>query len=121
VDALHNIQRYSPTTKLNVMGRQDAKKLIRTNYPIFYLNKDEISDPFLAIKEFFSTAHLPEVREMLWLSLKTNVTGSFPQGDALTSKERYDIILLHEQIIRLVEAAYLLNERRISENVLAKP
>lgn len=99
------------------MGRQDTKKLIATNYPLFYLNKDEIADPLLAIKEFFSTAHLPEVREMLWLSLKANVTGSFPQGDALTPRERNDILLLYEQLIRLVEAAYLLNEKRVLENV----
>jgi hypothetical protein len=97
-------------------GPPGYEKLIATNYPIFYLNKDEISDPVLAIKEFFSTAHLPEVRDMLWLSLKTNVTGSFPQGDALTPKERYDIILLYEQLIRLVEAAHLLNEKRVLEN-----
>lgn len=99
------------------MGRQNIKKLIATNYALFYLNKEEIADPLLAIKEFFSTAHLPEVREMLWLSLKTNVTGSFPQGDALTPQERCDIILLYEQLIRLVEAAHLLNEKRVLENV----
>jgi hypothetical protein len=97
------------------MGRPETKKLILTNYSLFYLNEDEIADPFLAIREFFTKAHMPEVRDMLWLSFKTNVTGSFPQGDLLTQQERYDIILLHEQFIRLVEAAHLLNEKRILE------
>src|SRR5690606_25481892 len=92
------------TTKLNVMGRQETKKLILTNYPTFYLSEEEVTDPLSVIKDFFSFAHLPEVREMLWLSLKTNVTGSFPQGDALNPKERYDIVLLHEQLVKLVEA-----------------
>jgi len=96
---------------MNVMCSQDSKEIIATNYPTFYLNKHELTDPFLVIKEFFSFAHLPEVREMLWLSLKTNVTGSFPQGDALTSKERYYIVLLYEQLIKLVEAAHLINEK----------
>ena len=96
------------------MSDQDANQLIATNYPIFYLSKDELTDPLSVIKDFFSFAHLPEVREMLWLSLKTNVTGSYPQGDALKPKERYYIILLYEQLLRLVEAAHLLNEKNIS-------
>lgn len=85
------------------------------NYPIHHLTEDELCNPLSVIKEFFSTAHLPEVREMLWLSLKTNVTGGFPQGDALNPKERYYIVLLHEQLLRLVEAAHLLNEKHISQ------
>lgn len=97
------------------MDRQDKDELIFTNYPIFYLNKEELADPHLAIKDFFSFAHLPEVREMLWLSLKSNVTGSFPQGDALNPKERYYIVLLYEQLLRLVEAAHLINERQIMQ------
>lgn len=101
------------------MGRQGIKELILTNYPIFYLTKEEVREPHLAIKDFFSFAHLPEVKDMLWLSLKTNVTGSFPQGDALTIRERYDIVLLYEHLIRLVEAAHLINERRLAENAVS--
>lgn len=91
---------------------QDTKELILANYPIFYLNEDELTDPLSVVQDFFSTAHLPEVRDMLWLSLKTNVTGSFPEGDALNRRERYEIVLLYEQLIRLVEAAHLINEKR---------
>lgn len=94
------------------MGRQDIKKLILTNYPTFYLSKEEVTDPHLAIKDFFSFAHLPEVREMLWLSHKTNVTGIFPQGEALNPRDRLYILLLYEQLLKLVEAAYLINERK---------
>lgn len=97
------------------MGHLDNDELIPTEYPIFYLTKEELTDPHLAIKDFFSFAHLPEVREMLWLSLKTNVTGSFPQGDALNPKERYYIVLVYEQLLRLVEAAHLINEKQLRQ------
>jgi hypothetical protein len=93
------------------MNRQDTKKLILTDYPILYLTKEEVTNPLWVIKDFFSFAHLPEVREMLWLSLKTNVTGSFPQGEALNPRDRLYILLLYEQLLRLVEAAHLLNEK----------
>ena len=93
------------------MGRQESKKSIPTNYPTFYLTKDELTNPLSVIKDFFSFAHLPEVREMLWLALKTNVTGSFPQGEAINPRDRLYILLLYEQLLRLVEAAHLLNEK----------
>jgi hypothetical protein len=93
------------------MSRQPTKELILANYPIFYLKEDEVTDPLLVIKDFFSNAHLPEVRDMLWLSLKTTVIGSFPDGEALNRKERYEIVFLYEQLIRLVEAAHLINEK----------
>lgn len=96
------------------MSRQDRKKLTLTNYPVFYLRKEEINDPLLTIKEFFSFAHLPEVREMLWLSHKTNVTGSFPHDEALNPRERIHIVLLYEHLLRLIEAAYLINERKLA-------
>lgn len=95
------------------MARQDTKNLVLTNYPIFYLNEEEIADPQIVIKDFFSTAHLPELREMLWTSLKSNVTGIFPESDTLTKKEKYEVVLLYEQLVRLVEAAHLINERTI--------
>jgi hypothetical protein len=115
VGALHNIQK-TFHQKLNVMGRQDTKKLTLTNYPTFYLSDEEVIDPFSVFKDFFSFAHLPEVREMLWLSLKTTVTGSFPQGEALNPRDRLYIILLYEQLQRLVEAVHLLNEMEKSES-----
>jgi hypothetical protein len=99
------------------MNSQEAQELVRTHYPIFYLSEEEVADPLSVITSFFSFAHLPEVKEMLWLSLKTNVTGSFPHGDTLNPRDRYDIVLLYEQLTRLVEAAHLLNEKRILDNV----
>jgi len=96
------------------MGRQDAKKSTQTNYPTFYLSNEEVANPLSVIKDFFSFAHLPEVREMLWLSLKTNVTGSFPHGEALNPRDRLYILLLYEQLLRLIEAAHLLKEKEKS-------
>jgi hypothetical protein len=93
------------------MDRQDTIDLIRADYPIHYLNDDEISDPFLAIADFFSHGHLPEMKEMLWLFFKTNITGSFPDGEALLRKERVEMVMLYELLVRLVEAVHLLNEK----------
>jgi len=103
------------------MCSQDTNEFVLCNYPIHYLNADEIANPLSVIQGFFSFAHLPEVREMLWLSFKTNVTGTFPQEEALNPKDRYYIVLLHEQLERLVEAAHLINEKRKSnENNLSQ-
>lgn len=99
------------------MDCETTKELVASNYPLLYLNEEELLDPHIAIQEFFSNAHLPEVREMLWLSLKANVTGSFPLGDTLTPGERSEIVLLYEQLLKLVEAAHLLNEKRTMENI----
>ena len=93
------------------MGRQDKKKLIPTNYPIFYLTKEEISDPNLAIRDFFSFEHLPQMRELLWLLYKMLVTGNYLQDDALTPRERYDLAILYEYLLKLMEAAHLLHEK----------
>lgn len=68
------------------MRNPDSKELLQYDYPIHHVNSNEINNPLSVIQDFFSFAHLPEVREILWLSLKTNVTGAFPQGDELNPK-----------------------------------
>jgi hypothetical protein len=96
------------------MCHQDANQLIPTNYPLFYLTKAEASDPTLAIKDFFSFAHLPEFREMLWLFFKTMVTGSYHQEGALSQRDRYHLALLYEYLLKLIEASHLINEKNVS-------
>jgi len=54
------------------------------------------------------------MKEMSWLFFKTNITGSFPDGEALLRKERVEMVMLYELLGRLIEAVYLLNERNIT-------
>ena len=98
------------------MGRQDTEQLLLHNYPVFYLNEREIADPFLVIRDLFSHGHLPEMRDMLWQLFKATITGSFPEGEALLRKERVEMVVLFELLLRLFEAAHLLNEKNKSEN-----
>lgn len=95
------------------MRRKGTKDFLLTNYPIFYLSKEEIANPNLAIKDFFSFEHLPQLRELLWLFYKMLVTGNYLQNDALTPRERFDIALLYEYLHKLIEAAHLLNEKNM--------
>lgn len=95
------------------MTRQETKKSIHTNYPIFYLTKEEITDPHLVIKDFFSFEHLPQLRELIWLFYKMLVTGNYVHHDALTLRERLYLSELYEYLLKLVEAAHLLNEKKI--------
>jgi hypothetical protein len=97
------------------MCQQETTDLIFANYPIHNLTEEEKDDPYLVVQDFFSHIHLPEVREMLWASLKSTVTGNYPE--CLTRQEREDIVLLFELIERLVEAAHLINEKRKADNL----
>ena len=84
---------------------------IPQNYPLFKLSEEEVADPSLVIEDFFSFAHLPEIRQMLWEWFKTTVTGSFPKD--LYRNKRQEIVLLYEHLEKLVEAAHLLNHQRL--------
>lgn len=93
------------------MGRQDTNDLLLHNYPIVHLNEEEITNPFLVIRELFSNGHLPEIKEMLWSFFKANITGSFPDGEAHLRKDRVEMVMLYELLVKLVEAVHLLNEK----------
>lgn len=79
-------------------------------YPIHKLTTEEISNPHMVLQDLFSFSHLPELREMLWKSLKANITGNYPKH--LTNWERNEVVHLFEQLERLLEAAHLINECR---------
>ena len=83
---------------------------IMKSYQIHKLTEDEIANPYLVIEDLFSFGHLPDLREILWLSFKAIITGNFPEY--LTNKERNDIVNLYEYLERLVEAVHLINEER---------
>lgn len=73
------------------------------------LSKEEVEHPLLVIDELFDYAHLPDVRELLWLWLKTTVNGDF--SDGLDQHERGSILFFYEKMERLVEAAHILHVR----------
>lgn len=85
-----------------------------TDYPAWELrprklSAEEIEDPFMVIHNFFSTGHLPQIREMLWELMKATVTGSF--CSALTRRERADMVYFYEQLEKIVEAIHLLHQK----------
>jgi hypothetical protein len=84
--------------------------VVLQNYPIHKLTDEEINDPYLVIDDLFQFGHLPDLREMLWNSFKSNITGTYHKE--LTRRERNDIVYLHEYMERLVEATHIINESR---------
>jgi hypothetical protein len=89
-------------------------KMPLTQYPEWEsysrkLSKEEVEHPELVLDELFDYAHLPDVRELLWLWLKTTVNGDFAEG--LDHQERVSILFFYEKIERLVEAAHILHMR----------
>lgn len=70
------------------------------------LSAEEREVPQDVIREFFSFAHLPQVRSFLWDWLKTTIAGNF--NTALSKRERADLLSFYEQLVKLIEAAYLL-------------
>jgi HEPN domain-containing protein len=84
--------------------------VVLQNYPTYKLTDEEINDPYLVINDLFQFGHLPDLRELLWNSFKSNITGSYHKE--LTRKERKEIVSLYEYFERLVEAVHIINESR---------
>ncbi len=87
--------------------------MLLTQYPEWEsfsrkLSEEEVENPHKVIAELFDFAHLPHVRDLLWLWLKTTVNGSFITED-LEHRERTSIIFLYEKIEKLVEAVHILH------------
>lgn len=86
--------------------------------PIHTLTEEEMADPYLVIDELFDFADLADARELLWDWLKTTVTGSYHKQ--LTSTERSALITMFEKIEKLLEAAYVLHERKTDKSKHAR-
>jgi hypothetical protein len=72
------------------------------------LTKEEIENPGIFIKEFFSVAHLPQWRDTLWQALRLIVIGDWKN---LPTKEKASFMLCYETIAKLIEIAHVLNRR----------
>lgn len=77
------------------------------------LNYEEMENPLLAIHDFFSYGHLPEIRQHLWEMLKAMVTGNY--CNLLTRRERSNLIYFYEQLEKLVEAAHVIHKNNPAE------
>jgi hypothetical protein len=89
--------------------------VVLQNYLTHKLTDEEINDPYLVIEDVFQFGHLPDLREMLWNSFKSNITGTYHKE--LTRKERNEIVYLYEYMERLVEAAHIINESRKTTDI----
>src|SRR5260221_5784788 len=76
--------------------------------PLYSLNDEEINDPYLVIDELFDFADLAEAQELLWLWLKTTVTGTYHKN--LPATDRSVIITMYEKMEKLMAAAYVLHD-----------
>jgi len=74
------------------------------------LSPEEQKDPMLVLDELFDFADPDDARSLLWLWLKTTVTGGFYKQ--LDRNDREAILVLYEKMLKLVEAAYLLKETK---------
>jgi hypothetical protein len=54
----------------------------------------------------FDYASLPRIREILWIWLKATVTNGY--NKSLEFREKENILLLYEKLLKLIEASHLL-------------
>ena len=87
--------------------------------PLYKLNVAEMKNPQMVIAELFDFADLADVRELLWVWLKTTVTGTYHKE--LSATERSAIITLYEKIEKLIEASHVIhNTPKIKEKISHK-
>jgi HEPN domain-containing protein len=84
--------------------------IVLQNYSTHKLTDKEINDPYLVIEDLFQIGELFELREMLWNSFKSNITGTYHKE--LNRRERNDVVYIHEYMERLLDAAYIIHESR---------
>ncbi len=88
------------------------KKIIqKLNYQPHSLTKYEINDPLSVLTDFFIKYELHDVRENLW-EIYTGWSNSF----FAESKKNLEILTLYQDIINLINATYLYNEKQKMEN-----
>ena len=74
------------------------------------LTEQEKEDPLPVLREFYSSYHLNEVRETLWDWFTIAITTDNPTFDDGSS--RSSLLLFYERLEKLLEALYLLVEKK---------
>lgn len=70
-----------------------------------HLSPAEVCNPALVTDGLFSHFHLPQVRELLWQWFSVTVAGNY--NEVLNNSRRQDIVILYEQLTKLLEAAHI--------------
>src|SRR2546423_11087421 len=73
------------------------------------LTEEEIQDPYLVIHDLFDFDHLPGIRDLLWDTFKTSITGNYTH---ISRRQRSVQVTLYEKMEKLVEAAHIIHENK---------
>lgn len=76
------------------------------------LTKEELENPYRVIADLFSYGHLPQLREQFRQWHEFTVCGNFHKKSVGV---RCDWMRFNNEIQKLVEAAWVINEERISD------
>jgi hypothetical protein len=78
-----------------------------------HLTEEEIANPWLVFDNLFDEVSLAYFRTMLWKSFLCTVMGTYPNDT--TSEEREEIVYVYEQLKKVIDAIYVLNQPVMEE------
>jgi len=73
-----------------------------------HLTEEELENPLGVVQEFFENYHLHEAREDLFNLMRTGLSTDNTTYD--TGEKRSNLLFLHEQLVKLTEAAWILSK-----------
>jgi hypothetical protein len=80
---------------------------MQTNYHT-HLNSQEIQDPSIVFEAFFDHYHLETAQQELETLVHLGLTTDDPAYDS--GEKRSNLLCLHQQLLKLIEATHLLAE-----------
>jgi hypothetical protein len=83
----------------------------KLNYQPNTLSAQELENPLMVIADFFDNNELHEVRDKLWELYKGWVNNSV---DFAEGEENADMLFLYAQLINMLNASYICNEKNKS-------
>ena len=89
------------------MSPDEYKQLERQPHD---LTQEEIENPYSVLQGFFSTFHIPQVRECMWTLLRTAVVGDYCKS--LSKRERADMVFFYEKLKKAIEAIHIIHTRQ---------
>lgn len=117
VEAVYLLTQNSATNGLNLSCEELAKeKKTWAAYPVF-LATSELSDPFLFLQGLFASYTLPDYREQLggWLEYGLS---RYPAAEFVSA---VDLITVYDNLQKLYEAAWVINQRDSARPYLRLP
>ena len=92
---------------------------MQTSQPFFHythLSEQESADPMLAIDHFCELFPPTTARESLWLWLSETLAAEDTQYE--NAQHRADLLLFYHELLRLLDASYLLSLTKLSSQQL---